>query len=133
VRVLNINAGHNDDILAKSAMLSGYVTFTGKVREYVDMGMELAAALREAIKYCAEHQILQPFLTNHAAEVINMLTNEFKMEDAIAVWKEEGIEEGLEKGRVEGEYHVMSLFESGYSVEEVKEILQRERERTGVQ
>jgi len=31
-----------------------------------------------------------------------MLTTEFKMEDAIAVWKEEGFEEGFEEGREEG-------------------------------
>ena len=98
VRVLNINAGRNDGIIRKSATLFGYVTFIQKVREGTIAGLELAAAVTEAVKYCEENQILQPFLINHASEVVNMLTTEFKMEDAIAVWKEEGREEGLSQG-----------------------------------
>jgi predicted transposase YdaD len=98
VRVLNINAGYNEGILSRSATLHGYVTFVRKVREGVDGGKELSIAVTDAVSYCAKNQILQPFLKNHASEVMNMLTTEFKLEDAIQVWKEEGYEEGVEKG-----------------------------------
>ena len=50
------------------------------------------------------------------------------MEDAIAVWKEEGREEGSE----EGETHVLSLLEAGHSIEDVKKILSREHEKCGM-
>jgi len=102
--------------------LQGYVIFVGKVREGTEKGLELSVAVNEAVDYCEKHQILQPFLTNHASEVVNMLTTEFKMEDAIAVWKEEG--------REEGEYRVLKLLESGYSLEEIKDILRRENEKS---
>jgi len=95
VRVLNINAGHNEGITNKSAALQGYVTFTHIVREGVSRGLDLSAAVTEAVKYCADNQILQPFLVNHSSEVLNMLTTEFKIEDAIEVWKEEGKEQGV--------------------------------------
>ena len=124
VRVLNINSGHNEGIVNRSETLCGYVTFIGKVREGTEKGLELADAITEAIRYCKEHDILQPFLTNHASEVINMLMTEFNMEDAIAVWKEEG--------REEGETHVLSLLEAGHSIEDVKEILSREHEKCGM-
>ena len=116
-RVLNINAGHNEGIIRKSASLSGYVAFTHKVREGISMGLELAEAVTEAVNYCEERQILQPFLSNHASEVLNMLTTEFRMEDAIAVWKEEGREEGLEEGREEGIKKLAKLLQEGIPLE----------------
>ena len=94
IRVLNINVGHNESIVIKSNTLSGYVVFTGKVREGINAGKNLSESIAEAVKYCDENQILQPFLSDHASEVENMLTTEFVLEDAIAVWKEEGREEG---------------------------------------
>ena len=60
--------------------------------------MELAAAVTNAVKFCEDNHILQPFLADHASEVFNMLTTEFNMEDAISIWKEEGREEGLAQG-----------------------------------
>ena len=83
VRVLNINAGHNEGITNKSATLRGYVTFTHIVREGVARGLELSAAVTEAVKHCMDNQVLQPFFANYSSEVLNMLTTEFKMEDAL--------------------------------------------------
>jgi len=131
VRVLNINAGHNDETVRKSEALRDYVAFVRKVREGLDNGLGLEAAVKAAIKYCVEHHILQTFLTNHASEVLNMLTTEFKMADAIEVWKEEGfedgLEEGLERGREEGrifaESRILALLESGHSIEEIRGII----------
>ena len=128
VRVLNINPGYNEDIVSRSPALHGYVTFIGKVREGESNGLELSLAITEAVKYCDEHQILQPFITNHASEVINMLTTEFNMEDAIAVWKEEGREEGIAIGEARGEARgreealsaiIPKLKELGISVEDI--------------
>ena len=102
VRVLNINAGHNVTIINKSAALHGYVTFIHLVREGIAGGLELPAAVTEAVKYCEDHQILQPFLVNYSSEVLNMLTTEFRIEDAIAVWTEEGFEKGVEQGIEQG-------------------------------
>ena len=90
VRVLNINPGYNDDILSKSENLHGYVIFVNKIREGAAGGLTLESAITEAVKYCEEHHILPQFLKDHASEVRNMLNTEFNMEDAIAVWKEEG-------------------------------------------
>ena len=136
VRVLNINPGHNRDIVGRSAALSGYVTFVEKVREGIDSGLELAAAITKAVKHCEERQILQPFLSMHASEVLNMLTTEFKMEDAIIIWKEEGREEGREEGLTQGREEgrdevrtqILSLLDSGYSLDEVKASLLSEHE-----
>ena len=116
VRVLNINAGYNDEIINRSDALRGYVTFMGKIRENVGGGMVLAEAIAEAVKYCTQRNMIKPFLEKHASEVDNMLSTEFVLADAIEVWKEEGREEGRE----EIIKQIMSLLESGKSVEEIK-------------
>ena len=86
--------------------MSGYVIFTGKVREGLKKGLAPNKAITEAVQYCTTQGIFQLFLSNHASEVENMLTTEFNMEDAREVWeeeaREEGLEKGLEKGRKEG-------------------------------
>ena len=120
VRVLNINVGYNEEILNRCETLHGYVLFIGKIRENMESGMELDEAITEAVKYCEKNQVLQPFLKEHASEVENMLTTEFVMADAIEVWKEEGIEEGIEIGRAEAMQRIISLLEEGKSIEEIK-------------
>ena len=95
VHVININEGHNETLIAKSETLHGYVMFTSEVRKNIIKGLELNEAVTEAVKYCENNGILQSFLKEHASEVLNMLTTEFKMEEAIEVWKEEGREEGI--------------------------------------
>jgi hypothetical protein len=102
VTVCNINPGFNEEMLEKSKTLSGYVFFVNLARQHTDAGCELEEAIRRAVGECIEKGILADFLQDNSVGVINMLTAEFKLEDALQVWKEEGIEEGIEKGREEG-------------------------------
>jgi hypothetical protein len=97
VKVYNINAGHNEEIVRRCGRLRGYSVFIAKVREYGAAGRDKEAAMREAIRYCMEHGILKEFLTENGAEVVNMLLTEWKLEDALVVEREEGREEGLEE------------------------------------
>jgi len=105
VQVYNINSGHNAGILEKSRTLGGYSAFVGKVREY-EQTFPLEEAMKKALKYCIDNDILKTFLETHSSEVFNMLLTEWDTEEAKLVWREEGfedgLEEGLEKGREEG-------------------------------
>ncbi|MDR1649580.1 MAG: hypothetical protein LBR71_04900, partial [Synergistaceae bacterium] len=94
VTIYNTNEGRNKDILMKSETLSDYAAFIAQVRRYSETGYELEKAIEQAVKDCVDIDILAEFLQSRASEVINMLTAEFKMEEAVKVWKEEGIEEG---------------------------------------
>ena len=81
-----------------------------KVREYLKQGHApdgvrtggLEGALKKTVLYCRDHDILKEFLEHHATEVIGMLTAEWNLEDAKAVWFEEGIEQGIEQGMERG-------------------------------
>ncbi|MDR1732281.1 MAG: hypothetical protein LBR61_09355 [Synergistaceae bacterium] len=101
VPVYNINSGFNEEMLRKSETLSGYAAFVDAARHNTEIGYELEEAIRRAVNDCIERGILAEFLRSHSSEVINMLTAEFNLEDALKVWKEEGIEEGIEKNRIE--------------------------------
>jgi hypothetical protein len=102
VKVININQGRNECIAGKCKTLAGYSAFVGKVREYGNEGYDKEEAMRRAVKYCREHEILAEILEANASEVMNMLITEWNWDDAKKVWYEEGREEiarnALDKG-----------------------------------
>jgi predicted transposase/invertase (TIGR01784 family) len=59
--------------------------------------------MAKAVRWCIAHNILKPFLETNGSEVVNMLFDEWKLEDALVVEREEGREEGLEEGLEKGE------------------------------
>ncbi|GHU75265.1 hypothetical protein FACS189461_1200 [Spirochaetia bacterium] len=97
-RVININQGCNETRVRRCKVLAEYSAFIAKVREFIRQGDDREAAMKQAIKYCREHDILKGFLETHSTEVFNMILTEWNTEDAKAVW----FEDGEKKGRVEG-------------------------------
>jgi hypothetical protein len=98
VTVYNVNKGFNEDIVSRSDHLHGYVSLIAKVRELERGGARREDALRKAIAYCVEHGVLLEYLTNNGSEVLNMLLQEWKIEDARAVWEKEAEERGEKRG-----------------------------------
>ena len=82
-----------------------------KVREYEKETENLEKAIKKAIVFCREHNILKEFLEKNATEVINMLMTEWNWDDALAVRFEEGKEEVA-----------MNALAEGASIEFVKKI-----------
>ncbi|MDR3123425.1 MAG: Rpn family recombination-promoting nuclease/putative transposase [Treponema sp.] len=129
-RVYNINEGHNRDMVQKDATLSGYVLFTAKVREF-EAGLSggkkpgdvskderkriIQTAITKAVRWCIANNILKPFFEKNGSEVINMLFDEWKLEDALVVEREEGREEGREEV-------ARNALTKGVSVEFISEI-----------
>jgi hypothetical protein len=113
VSIYNMNPGFNKEILRKSETLSGYASFVDLARQNRDAGYELEEAIRRTVQDCIEKGILVDFLRGRASEVINMLTAEFKLEDALQVREEEGIE----KGKIEV---ARSMLADGFAFETVK-------------
>jgi predicted transposase/invertase (TIGR01784 family) len=89
VQVININEGRNEGIVRKCRELNGYSAFIAKTREYEQELGNLEAALKKAVEYCCQHDIIKEFLEKHAQEVMSMLMTEFNLDDAIAVRIEE--------------------------------------------
>jgi hypothetical protein len=99
--IYNINQGHNEAIARRCEKLNHYSAFIAKVRDY-GKEHDREEAMKMAIRYCIEHDILKDFLETNASEVINMLMTEWNWDDAKEVWQAEAREEGLEKGLEEG-------------------------------
>jgi len=119
-RVININQGRNEEIVQRCKTLNGYCAFIEKVREYEKEGYSLEEAIRKAVKYCLDHDILKEFLEKNALEVMTLfLTTEWNLDDAKQVWYEEGMEKGLEKGKEETARNALA---QGLSIEIVQKI-----------
>ena len=125
--MVNINHGRNAAILGGCRELGWYSAFIAKAREFEKELGNRTKAIKQAVLYCRDHDILREFLEKHGTEVLNMLTKEWKMEDALAVryaegWEgglEEGIEKGIEKGWKGGERNIVEMLKSGRSPEEI--------------
>ncbi len=100
--MLNINAGHNKELLQKCPALNGYITLVQYIREYQAEGLELSAAIDRGIDRCIREGVLKEYLLKKKSEVKLMLLTEFDEELFARTMKEEGREEGRAEGREEG-------------------------------
>ena len=99
---ININAGHNAELLQKCRPLNDYSEFVALVRKYVKEMKNLEKAIERAINELPEDSVLKPFLLANKAEVKLMCITEYDEERTLRLTFEEGKEEGREEGRAEG-------------------------------
>jgi hypothetical protein len=120
VTIYNINKGRNPELLNRSEHLSGYAEFVARVRENEKAGMPRDQAATKAVRSCIKDGILADFLEEHGSEVMNMLLDEWNLDEAKEVWLEEGWEKGREEGLEEGQNQILELMEQGYTTEQIK-------------
>lgn len=96
VRFININHGHNTELMEKCRVLGEYAEFVSIARQYTADGYKLNEALNMAIDYCIDHDILAEFLRKYRSEVLGMLLEEFDVKKYERTIREEGREEGRE-------------------------------------
>ena len=100
--MLNINWGHNRELMEKCRKLSEYAQFVDQIRQYLAGGLDRESAVSAAVESCIESGILKDLLIQHKAEVMDMLLTEYNEELDRKELFELGLEEGLSKGRAEG-------------------------------
>ncbi|MCH5250642.1 MAG: Rpn family recombination-promoting nuclease/putative transposase [Lachnospiraceae bacterium] len=103
VRMLNINYGHNSDLVAKCHILEEYARFVEVSRNYATDGENIENVLNNVIDYCIENGILSEFLRKYRAEVVGMLLEEFDVDKYERSLRAEGREEGYEAGHSAGD------------------------------
>ena len=106
VTVLNVNEGHNQELMEHCQTLKEYAQYVAKVRKYTSLGeMSLEEAVECAVEECIKEGILAEFLIQNRAEVISMSIFEYnKDEEEKKLRKAEfeaGREAGIEEGRME--------------------------------
>ena len=112
--VLNINSGHNRELMEKCQRLQEYAEFIGEIRKNLQRGMVLEKALGQAIDHCLAHGILTDILRRSQAEVRRMLLEEYDEKAEREYLRKEAIEEGIEQGMILGSFGILaSLVDDG--------------------
>lgn len=97
--MLNVNSGHNKELMKMSHTLWEYAEYNARVREYTEM-MELEDAVERAIEECIQEGILKEFLKEflekNRAEAKSMSIFEYDQEKHIKQEREDAWEEGEE-------------------------------------
>lgn len=95
VRIHNVVYGEQKQLLIQSRALHDYSFFIDAVKRNIATGIPRVEAIRSAIRYCKEHEIMRLFLEQHEKEVIDMVDFEWNQE----LFEEAKIEEGREQGK----------------------------------
>ena len=96
--MLNINYGHNEELLNKCKPLKDYSFFTTKVKDYRRTGISLEAAIDRAIEECIEEGVLMDILFRHRTLAKNSLLTEYDERKRRKLDRQEGFEDGLACG-----------------------------------
>ncbi len=100
--MLNINYGHNQELMKHCRRLEEYSIFVQCVREYIQSEPSVEDALEKAIDTCINQDVLADFLKKHRAEVTNMILTTYDKDLYEKTLKEDAREEGLMEGRARG-------------------------------
>lgn len=96
--VLNINYGHNKEIMEGCRKLYEYSFFVEEIRKGLIQGLTLEGAVSGAMDTCVHSNILEPFLRRHRAEVHALILEEYDEELHIRNEKELSYQEGHTAG-----------------------------------
>lgn len=144
VTMLNINAGHNKELLENCHILGEYAQYVDRVRKYATQ-MDLNHAVERAITECIQEGILTEFLQRNRAEVFKVSIFEYDKEKEEKKLRkaeyEHGLEDGIIQGRKEVEENMLTLLErmtaggDGDKVAELRnpEVLENMKRKYGVE
>ena len=137
VLMLNVNEGHNKDLMEQCQTLKEYAIYVARVRKYASE-LNLNDAVERAITECIKEGILVEFLRKNRSEVkmVSILEYDKEWEEKklrkaeYEAGKEEGKNEGIEIGREEAMAEMIhNMAKCGYSIDKIAEITGRSTEQ----
>lgn len=102
VTMINVNYGHNKDLMKDCKPLKEYSWFVDRVRFNQKAIGNLEKAVDATLAEMPDDFMIKPFLLNNQAEVKRMCITEYNEEKVFAQQREEGRAEGKAEGRQEG-------------------------------
>lgn len=117
--MLNINLGHNQEMMEKCRRLKDYAVFVAEVRKETAAGYSLPDAVERAVDQCIRQNVLKDILVKNRAEVTEMVLTEYDEERHIANEKELSREEGILEGR---NVMIKKMKQSGIDLAEISKI-----------
>ncbi len=113
--MLNINAGHNPELLRACKTLADYAQYTARIRRYA-AEMPIEEAVECTITECIREGILEEFLRKYRAEAKRMSIYEYDQARHIRQEREEAWEEGWQEGRRD---IAINMSKMGMTVEQI--------------
>lgn len=98
--MLNINKGHNQELMNACHTLRDYSEYVARIRTY-SAEMPLTDAVEKAITECIHENILRDFLLKNRAEAKAMSIYEYDEEITLRMFREEGYEDGERNGKIQ--------------------------------
>ena len=98
VTMININYGHNKDLMEKCKPVSEYSWFVDRIRSLLKEGKELRVAISTAIDELEDDSLIKPFLLSNKTEVTRMCITEYNEEKV----RNQTLEEGKAMGEAIG-------------------------------
>ena len=155
--MLNVNEGHNKELMEQCQTLKEYAIYVARVRQYASE-MNLNDAVARAIDECIKEGILVEFLRKNRSEVKMVSILEYDKEweekklrkaeyeagrsEGIEIGKSEGIEigksEGIEIGKSKGieigrdkamAEFVCNMIKSGFTIKKIAEVTGKNAEQ----
>ena len=124
-RFININYGHNQELLNSCKRLHDYSYFVECARGYLRKGYERREAVRRTVNECIDKGILEDVLIKHRAEVEDMFLTTFDKKMYEKAVREEAREDGLAEG---SRQHLVTLIQKklakGLSVEQIADAVE---------
>ena len=93
--VLNVNYGHNKDLMERCKTLKEYAQFVAEIRRNLSYGMKAQEAVEEAVEKCIQNDILAGILRKNRGEIVDSILTEWDEDDFIAGVKEDSKNEGI--------------------------------------
>ena len=127
VLMLNVNEGHNKELMEQCQTLKEYAIYVARVRKYASE-LNLNDAVERAITECIKEGILVEFLRKNRSEVkmVSILEYDKEWEEKklrkaeYEAGKEEGKNEGIEIGREEAMAEMIhNMIKSGFPIEKI--------------
>ncbi|WP_320985074.1 hypothetical protein [Eisenbergiella porci] len=100
VLMLNINFGHNKELMDKCRTLREYSQYVDRVRKYAKR-MQIEEAVERAVTECIREGILADFLSSQRAEVIAVSIFEYNEEEEMRKIRASEYKNGKEEGIIE--------------------------------
>jgi len=126
VLMLNVNEGHNKELMEQCQTLKEYAIYVARVRKYTSE-MNLNDAVARAIDECIKEGILVEFLRKNRSEVkmVSILEYDKEWEEKklrkaeYEAGKSDGIEIGRDKAIAE---IICNMIKSGFTIEKIIEV-----------
>ena len=135
--MLNVNEGHNKELMEQCQTLKEYAIYVARVRQYASE-MNLNDAVARAIDECIKEGILVEFLRKNRSEVkmVSILEYDKEWEEKklrkaeYEAGKEDGKSEGIEIGRDKTMAEIIcNMIKSGFSIERIAEVTGKKAEQ----